>query len=208
MNQHQKTYSFCFYLARIKFFCLDLAPHTHTCTNNREEVFHITQLPHTCYSSLKRGGVMLCHTLRAMRSLSRLWPIRMVLSEKRLSNTAWTSVSVVSTSVRSASFKPLNLWEKHMPKNDPGATFAKNDHGETFAKNDHGETCAKMIMEKHLPNIIMEKHMQNRITKKHTPKKMIKEKPMPKMILEKHICQILSWGKMSHKWSWRNRIQN
>ena len=95
---------------------------------------------------------MLCHTLRAMRSLSRLWPIRMVLSEKRLSNTAWTSVSVVSTSVRSASFKPLNLWEKHMPKNDPGAMFVKNYHGKTFAKNDHGETCAKMILEKHLPN--------------------------------------------------------
>ena len=49
------------------------------------------------------------HTLSVTRSLSRLWPIRMVLSVKRLSRTAWTSRRVVSTPTKSFYVSPLNL---------------------------------------------------------------------------------------------------
>jgi len=48
-------------------------------------------------------------TLRAMKSLSRLWPIKMVRSLNMLRRAAWTSRSVVLTPCICCFVMPLNL---------------------------------------------------------------------------------------------------
>lgn len=48
-------------------------------------------------------------TLRASRSLSRLWPMRMDSALNMLSSTAWTSLSLMVALSRSSSVTPENL---------------------------------------------------------------------------------------------------
>lgn len=54
-------------------------------------------------------GVSVCGTLRAKRSLSKLWPIRIDSALNMFSKTACTSLSLMVALSRSSSVTPENL---------------------------------------------------------------------------------------------------